>query len=864
MNRRAFSISTLVVFAVTASFGQNQVADTGAKSVDKSGKPIPTDPTLRNAKYLNSKVPIEERIADLFKLLTIEEKVALIHGCSGFEYGGIPRIGLPPIGMSDGPQGVRGPVATAFPSGIAMAATWNSSLIEQMGMALGQETIASGNRVQLGPGVNIMRTPLGGRNFEYMGEDPVLSGKTAAAYIRGVQSQGAATCIKHYNGNEQEFWRTTIDVLIDERALQEIYSVPFRIAVEEAKPWSVMAAYNKFRGEYATASDYLQNQLLKKEWGFDGSIVSDWGAWHDNKKAIEGGCDIEMPSERNVSYDKKLADEFRAGKISMQALDEAVKRNLRLLFRVGAFDAPRKGSINTAQHKKVARTVAAESMVLLKNEGKALPINLSVLKSIAVIGPNANKKHSLLANGLQEAGGSGAVLPPYEITPLEGLRERLKGKAKVRFAPGYEFESGKLDLIPSEVLDLKVEYFNNQDFSGAPVLTAKEKAVEHTWPGSPAQGVSPLFSARYSGTLKPTASGKYTLQLSSDDGSQLFIDNKLVIDNSGDHDTISKTCDIELLGGKSYAVRLDYKNSGGKGDLRLGWQLAGENNLEAAVRAAKESDVAIVFAGTNHNYDREAFGWGDVPNADKPDLELIGPQADLIRAVAAANPRTIVVLINGAPVSVEQWHQQVAGIVEAWYPGQEGGRAIADVLFGDANPSGKLPCTFGKKLDDWLSHSMGKEVYPGTGNNGTVDYRDSIWVGYRHFDHANIEPRYPFGYGLSYTTFGFSPLQISADKSGSFTVEVNLTNTGSRAGSETVQLYISPKSSTVERPTRELKAFAKVSLKPGESRLVRLHLKRSDFARYEVGKGWVVDSGNYELQVGNSSRHILEKGTVKL
>jgi beta-glucosidase len=852
----------------------------GAGDVRPGAKaPLPTDQALLGAKYLNPKASIEERVNDLFARLTPGEKAALVHGCSGMGYGDIPRIGLPEILMTDGPQGVRmgQGTATAFPGSLALAATWNPALVEQGGMVFGRECQATSQRVFLAPGVNIMRTPLGGRNFEYMGEDPYLAGKTAAAYIRGVQSQRVAACVKHWNFNEQEHWRTTINVECDDRALHEIYGPAFEMAVKEGKVWSAMPAYNRFRGDYCAASKFLNSDVLVKEYGFDGATISDWGAWHDDQLCLNGGCTIEMPSGKDAKRDARIAERVAKGEISQVLFDEAVRRNLRLLFRVGAFEAPKAGAINTSENQKIARQAATEGIVLLKNAQNILPLDAAKIKKLAVIGPNANQ-YQTMADGsdLATRGGSGAMRPPYEITPLEALQQRFGDK--VIYAPGLQFEKQRMQSAPLMKFPegLKAEFFANNNCQNEPVATRIDKEINFrfTIDKAPVPRLNPQrFSVRWTGLFTAPKGGSYELVLSSDDGSRLWIDDQLVIDHWGDHDTQVKTATIALDPSKPAKIKLEYQNNGGKGDLALKCQrLSVPANISAedeAITAAKQADVVLFFAGTDHSYDREALGWGDVKGADKPDLELKGPQAELIKKIAAVNPKTIVILINGAPVSVEQWQAQVPAIVEAWYGGQEAGNAIADILLGNANPSGKLPCTFGKKLDDWLCHQLGPESYPGTGNNGLVKYSDSIWVGYRHFDNAKIEPRYPFGHGLSFTTFKYGRLTqgvLQNDNPKEVTiVSIPVTNTGKRPGAEVVQLYIADLKSSVPRPPQELKGFQKLFLKPGETKIATFTITRRDLSFWDVTThAWKAEPGDFELRVGSSSRDIRAKAEFKL
>jgi beta-glucosidase len=712
----------------SALLADSQVGDGSVAKKDTTDT-SPMDPALAGAKYLDPNVPIQARVDDLFGRLTMEEKVSLLHGCGESDMGGIPRVGLRKIGTTDGPQGVRGPAATMFPSGIAMAASWDPTMVEQMGAALGEESLAAGSRMQLGPGMNIMRSPLGGRDFEYMGEDPLLTGNIAAGYVRGLQSRGVSACIKHFTGNEQEHWRTTMNVQIPERALREIYARPFEICIREGHPWALMAAYNKLNGDYCCHSRHLLIDLLRKDWNWDGEVVSDWGAWHDTTKAVNGGCDIEMEGWVNAKKDAKVLALIEKGAIFRDQFDSAVRSTLLLMFRVGAFGPAKPGSINTPAHQQIARKLAADSIVLLKNSNALLPIDANSIKTIAVIGPAADWKFT--GNDLTVSGGSGAVFPPYEITALAGIRQKLGDRVKITYASGFTYER----------------------------------------------------------------------------------DRKLLVSHN--------------------------------------------DQISAAVDAARNADIAVVCVGTNHAYDRESLGWGTVPGADKPDLQLIGPASDLIKAVVAVNPKTVVVLTNGSPVSVEDWIDQVPALIEAWYPGMEGGNAIADVLFGDVNPSGKLPCTFGKKLTDWKCHSMTTEVFPGTGNNGIEKYDDGIWVGYRHFDHANIEPRFPFGFGLSYTTFQLRSPAIRHNPDGSFTAEVSITNTGNRDGAQVVQVYMAPPKSDVDRPDRELAGFAKISLIKAQTQVVSIPISRSSLAYWsDASPGWVITPGRYTFSIGTSSRDL--------
>ncbi len=689
-------------------------------------------------KFRDPNQPLESRVEDLLSRLTLEEKISFLHGDSKFTTAAIPRLGIARRWLSDGPHGVRediGPdtwkpagrtddFASAMPAGICLASTWNPELAHATGEAIGQEARARGKDIMLGPGVNILRTPLCGRNFEYMGEDPLLAGQMAAGYIRGQQAQDVASSVKHYAVNNQEHQRMSINVEVDERALREIYLPAFRVAVQEAGVWTVMAAYNKLRGQHCCHNDYLLNKILKEEWGFKGLVMSDWAGVHDTREAALNGLDLEMGTDKKVYDEFYLAGPYREGlkkgEFPMAGLDEKVRRNLRVMLATKVLDANRKpGSLNTVAHQKAARCVAEEGIVLLKNTGKLLPLDASKLKSIAVIGENATRKHA-------HGGDSSGIKAFYEITPLEGLVRRAGGDVNVIFSEGYRKE-------------------------GAPELA------------------------------------------------------------------------------------------------------------ERAVAAAKAADVVIYVGGLNHD---PGF---DCEGSDRKDMKMPYGQDELIQQIVAANPKTIVIL-EGTMVEMDAWLAKVPAVLQAWYPGMEGGNAIANVLFGDVNPSGKLPASFPKKLADSPAHTSGPSGYPGV--DGTVTYHEGLLVGYRWFDTKNIEPLFPFGFGLSYTTFKYSDIKVVENKDPSgpvATVEFDVTNTGDREGAEVAQLYVHQEKPGLERPVKELKAFRKIALKPGEKKTVTIPLDWRAFAFYNPDqKVWVAEKGAFQILVGGSSRDLPLKNDFNL
>jgi beta-glucosidase len=805
---------------------------------------------------------MEAKIDGLLKKMTLEEKVSLWRGCSGSQVGGIKRLGIPKIKMTDGPQGVRGPVSTYFPCGIAMASSWDERLMFEVGAALADETRRGGADVLLGPGVNIMRTPLCGRNFEYFGEDPFLAGKIAAAYVRGIQSRNVSACVKHFVANNQEWSRTGGSSEVDERALREIYLGAFRIACMEGGAWAVMAAYNKVNGVFASANPHLLREIPREDWKWDGTVISDWGAAHDWRGCVTGGLDLVMPGPRK-EFANKLLSAVQSGEISEDLVDEHVRRVLRFIFRTRGGGAV--GIRDVEEARRIARSLAAGSVVLLKNDG-ILPLEVKRIKSLAVIGPNADKQHSM--SGVLGSGGSGAVNPPYETTPLHGLRKFTNGEVQINFVPGYSFANGK-EVIPLGCLKvagrngLAWSYFPNADFKANGAVVHGNGGIDLNairWKaGARARGTGGDFSVAWSGEIIPPESGKYTFYLESRGRVELLIDGKTVLKVPGSSKVLRGNAKLELEKGTPLPFELKYaSHKGARPVLKLKWKRPdAKSDIESAVKAASNSDAAIVFAGLNHTYDREAIGWGIVPGSDRPDIELIGPQAELINAVAKANPNTIVVLIGGGPISVEKFQKNVKAILMAWYPGQDGGDVIAEILFGQINPSGKVCCTWGKKLDDWAVHRDGN--YPGKAN-GPVEYAEGVFVGYRQFDRDKIQPRYPFGFGLSYTTFDVGKPQVSREDD-AYVVRILMENTGKLAGSEVLQLYVEELQPKLPRPPKELKGFVKIHLDPGEAKTAEFALRKRDFSYYDPdAKAWRFNPGKYRLHLGTSSRDI--RGTI--
>lgn len=709
--------------------------------------------------YLDPSKPLEERVEDALQRMTLEEKVGVLHAQSKFCSRGVQRLGIPELWTTDGPHGIRPEVlwdeweqaawtndsCVAFPALTALAATWNPALAELYGRSLGEEALYRGKDVVLGPGVNIYRTPLNGRNFEYMGEDPLLASRMVVPYIKGLQSNGVAACVKHYALNNNEVNRHTSNVIVDDRTLYEIYLPAFKAAVTEGGAWSIMGSYNLYQNQHGCHNKRLLCDILRDEWGFDGVVISDWGGTHDTAEAVENGLDLEFGSwtngltnGRSNAYDNYyLADPYlkllREGKADMATLDNKVRNVLRLIFRTAMKSDKGFGSLCSDEHYAAARRIGAEGIVLLRNKGNLLPLDPSKPQNILVVGENAVKMMTV-------GGGSSSLKVQRETSPLDGLRAQAPAGSTVVWERGYV--------------------------------------------GDP--------------------TGEYNGVTSGQDLSESRSADRLIAD---------------------------------------------------AADAARRADVVIFVGGLN-----KATGQ-DCEDSDRESLALPYNQDAVIEALVAANPRTVVVNVSGNAVAMP-WADKVPAILQAWFLGSESGNSLADVIFGRVNPSGKLPMTFPVRLDDVAAHAVGE--YPGTkrADSDIVDirYNEGVMVGYRWFDTRKIRPLFAFGHGLSYTTFGYGKLSADASKigpDGALTLSVDVTNTGSSAGAETVQLYISDTKASVKRPAKELKNFAKIYLEPGQTKTVTFTVRPSDLAFFDAGAhAWKAEPGEFRAHVGAASDDI--------
>ena len=705
--------------------------------------------TAKKAIYLDESKPLEERVEDALSRMTLAEKVRILHAQSKFSAAGVPRLGIPELWTTDGPHGIRPEVkwdewdqagwtndsCTAFPALTCLAATWSEEMSALYGKSIGEEARYREKDVLLGPGVNIYRTPLCGRNFEYMGEDPFLSGKMAVPYIQEVQKNGVAVCVKHFALNNQEAHRHRYNAVVDDRALYEIYLPAFKAAVQEGGAWSIMGAYNLFEGEHLCHNDRILNQILKGEWEFDGAVISDWGGTHVTEEAITNGLDLEMGTGTN-GLDSKYANSYDAyhlaspyydrlqkGETSMDVLDDKVRRVLRLNFRTAMNSSKPSGSLCSPEHYEAARKIASEGMVLLKNEDNILPIDLEKTRKILVVGENAIKKMTV-------GGGSSSLKAQYECTPIVGLREAVGDKAEIVYQRGY-------------VGDLLRKY-NNVD-----------TGIDLTDPRSEEQLISD------------------------------------------------------------------------------------------AVAEAADADLVIFIGGLNKSRGQDAEG------RDRDSMALPYAQDKVIDALAEVNSNIVVVIVSGNAVEMP-WIDKVDGVVESWFSGTQTGHALADVLLGKVNPSGKLPFTFPVKLEDNAAHALGAYHR----DSLTVEYKEGIFVGYRWAEKQSIKPLFAFGHGLSYTTFEYGKATCRKTCSG-FKVKVDVTNTGDREGKEIVQLYIGDNESSLERPVKELKGFRKIALAPGQTKTVTFEIEDDMLKFYDPAqKGWVLEKGEFTAYVGAASDDI--------
>lgn len=841
-------------------------------------------------------------IDKLVNQLTIEEKALLTTGATMWSTNSVARVGIPAVTVTDGPAGARGPITPGIgtqvatlciPCGSALGATFDVSLLEELGGALGHQTRSKGARVLLAPTVNLHRSPLFGRAFECYSEDPLLSGKLAASFIRGVQSRGVATTVKHFVGNDAEFERMTINSVIDQRALREVYLLPFELAVREGGSLGIMTSYNRMNGVYCAENRELLQDILRDEWGFKGFVVTDWFAGFSTEGAANAGLDLEMPAPPR-GYGKFLAEAVHEGRVDEGDLNRAVRTLLSTFDQLGALDDQPQPplAIDLPEHRQLARRAAASSMVLLRNEKVGdqplLPLQTNGLKTVAVIGPNAERTRIM-------GGGSAEVLPHHRTAIIDVLRERLGAKVSVRHEAGGNIDKTTPTIDPQMVcqpdgtLGFEVIVFDGNADSqteltrvhrpdGRILLVARNDADVPT--------SSYHFNA--TGIITVETSGQYIVSLVEVSPCRLFLDSKLVVDGASTipprgqsffgMGSVEVTAIVDLVAGQQHELVLecDASNKQWAHGAQVGLQFVDEDDpVRRAVELAAECDIALVVVGTTDDWESEGH--------DRDTLELPGRQVELIRAVAAANKKTIVLVNTGAPVDMS-WANEVPSIMQIWFGGQEMGHAVVDVLLGEADPGGRLPTTIPERIE----HTPAFGNFPG--EHGQVRYGEGLFIGYRWYEARHLPVRFPFGHGLSYTTFALGQpdcedTEISPDQR--VTILIPVANTGSRTGSEVVQVYVAPRNSSVQRPNKELKGFSKVNLKPGESTVVSIELSPRDFAFWNpkdvyrtvlrpqvIGESanialdqkgeWQIDHGLYDIHIGTSSVNIAHQFVINI
>ena len=840
--------------------------------------------------------------------MTIDERASLTAGASAWSTPAVARVGIPEVFVTDGPAGARGPQfpgagqqvrSLNIPCGAALGATWNPGLVESLGVALGDQTRTKACRVLLAPTVNLHRAPLAGRNFESYSEDPLLTGKLAAAFIRGVQSQGVATTVKHFAGNESEFERMTIDTVIDERTLRELYLLPFELAVREGGSLGVMTSYNRLNGTYNAESRWLLQGILRDEWGFEGFVVTDWYAAGTTEGAASAGLDLEMPGPSRF-YGRQLGKAVRDGDVDEVLLNAAVHRMLSVYDRIGALDdEPREPiAIDRPEHRELVRLAAAESMVLLQNGMQAtgtatssatssaksdvvLPLDASAIKTLAVVGPNAESARIM-------GGGSAEVEPHSQVSPLEALRARLGDAVTIVYEQGCDIDK-TVPLISPKLLGddgFVIEMFNGTEFDGDVVCTQKvPNGKLIVLPGVEPDVPTGSMSYRATGTLTPANTGPHLLSLVQLGAARVIVDGAIVFDGISEptprgegffgiaKEELTAVVDLSTAQASTIEVEFTSIERGWMQGVQLGCKPVPSSDLmDRAVAAAASADAAIVIVGTNNDWETEGH--------DRTSMDLPGRQAELIERVSAANPNTVIVVNAGSPITTP-WAAHAPAILQVWFGGQEMSNALTDVLFGDTEPSGRLPTTF----PECIEHSPSFGNFPG--EHGQIRYGEGVLMGYRWYEARRLAVPFVFGHGLSYTTFDIGAPQLSPvfdPSAGTLSVDVEVTNTGSRRGAEVVQCYVGAVAPSVVRPVKELKAFQKVWLEPGQSTTVTLTLDARSFAYWNPGnvykgtvvptalgnvsttpdsfRGWQVDSGDYRIHIGRSSADIAHTATV--
>jgi beta-glucosidase len=809
-----------------------------------------------------------DRIESLIGKLTLEEKVSILSGSSAWHTTAVPRLNIPRIKMTDGPIGARGDsvsgaTSACFPSASCLSSSWDTENIENIARAIGIEAKSKDADVLLGPTINLHRHPLGGRHFECYSEDPILTGELASSYVQGVQSVGVSACLKHFIGNDTEYQRHFVSSNIDERTLRELYLLPFEMGVK-AGSLSVMSAYNQLNNIFCSSHDEMLNKVLKDEWNFPGYVVSDWGAAQDTIGNANGGLDCEMPGPAR-SWGENLVKAVNKGKVEEEVVDDKVRRILRVAEFTGRLDKPEEKpeeSNNLEEDRVLIRQSGSEGMVLLKNDG-VLPLKPQEIKTIAVIGPNALK-------GQYMGGGSASLNPHYVVHPLEGIEAALGDEKQVNYAKGCHTHKF-LPAIPSNLFKendgFQVDFYDGQEFDGKPIETKVLKGNKFWAMGGfgldiVSQSKRPSLSVRFTGELQPEFSGEYDFEIFSIGPSRLSINGETQIDNWTSQDpgdaffgmgSAPKRKTISFEEGKTYLLEVEYKWEGRFPAVQIGMQAPDQFDLmEEAKSIAKEADAVILIVGTNSDWETEGN--------DRSNLDLPSNQDELIEEVCKLNKNTVVVLNTGSPCLMP-WVEEAGSILQCWFPGQEFGNSLSDIIFGKINPSGKLPTTFPKSIEDTPAYA----TYPG--KDLQMDYEEGLYIGYRWYDKEEIDPLFPFGHGLSYTSFDYSNLRAIPPKGNASVAafEFEISNTGDVAGKEVIQGYINVPDSKIDRPRKELKKFTKIYLEAGETQKVKFELSERELSFWNVDlHAWQVEPAEYIFEIGASSNDIRGSASVWL
>ncbi|MBI9057330.1 MAG: glycoside hydrolase family 3 C-terminal domain-containing protein [Labilibaculum sp.] len=806
-----------------------------------------------NAQKNESCIETESQINSIIEQMTLEEKFNMIGGHKSFYIRPLKRLGIPSIRMADGPCGVKNyGASTSYPSPICLAASWDTIVASNVGMATAKEAKAKDVQIMLTPGMNLYRAAMCGRNFEYLGEDPYLSGQLASAYIQGMQEQGIIATAKHYVANNQEFDRNHTSSDMDERTLHELYLPAFKTCVEKAQVGIVMSSYNLINGVHASQNHYLINEILKKDWNFDGIVMSDWVSVYDGIEAAKAGLDIEMPAGKHMHPDT-LALAINKGELREEIIDDKIRRILGIYYRFNLMDSiSQKTNINKEALAKTALEAARGGIVLLKNENNILPIDSEKIKTIAVLGPNA-------AEAVTGGGGSSFVTPYQKVSILESIKKLSGDNIQIKYSEGPfpRFLDQFYENTKFQNEGLKGEYFKGVTLEGEPVAIRQDQSINYEWTkDNLPEGISKnQFSVRWTGKFRPQTSGDFYFAVSADDGFRLIVNNDTILNEWTNNSEIPRSTILKLKAGEIYDVKLEYYQTWGTAAIKFGIGPFEKNHLQESIEFAQESDMAIVCMGFDKSIEREGI--------DRP-YSLPQKQVDFIKSIAAVNKNTVVILNAGGNADISNWIENVGGLLHAWYPGEKGSEAISEIILGKVNPSGKLPFSIEKKWEDAATYNS----YYDEDKDKRVTYSEGIFLGYRHFDTHNVEPLFPFGFGMSYTTFSYDKLKVDSkhfEEDDNVFVSVKITNTGDFRGKEVIQLYVSDIESSLPRPAKELKAFAKVDLAPGETKTVKMKLNKESFSFYDPQKhNWVAESGKFEIMVGSSSKDIRKRTFITL